>query len=210
MRLEHAGFDYRHVLEKQPELQTPFGIDLPKYMLPFNQVTSCATKPARIAFWGLNAYCKDEDYDEAQRQTNFAVWCQGAYRKLCNLMELWQEGLGSNYLAGGSIYYSNYIKLVLRENRFKKAVDATKALGDCPKCADLFREIALAELRSLRDTGCVVFVSFGLAVSGLMKPIANEANVNLVCEYHFSRYSRRNTEGLIKELNSNLGRKPRD
>lgn len=199
MRLEHAGTDYRRELEVRQELHAPFGIDLPKFNLPFNPVTSCSVQPARIAFWGLNAYCRDEDYDVAQKYKNFAEQFQSEYNsKLFSVMRFWQEGLASNYMAGGSVYYSNFIKLVLRKTRFKKAVDAEHALRGCPKCLALFEEIALAELISLRDKGCKVFVCFGWAVFALMESIASEAKVRLVREYHFSRYSRRHTECLIQ------------
>lgn len=200
MRLEHAGIDYRGEIDQSCNLlQRPFGIDSQKFLLPFNPVTSCSTQPVRIAFFGFNAYCKDGDYAVAQMQRNFAEWCQSSYTKLINVMGLWREGLASSYMLGGSIYYTNFIKLVLKEDQFKAAVDAERGLKGSPECEKFFEKIVREELVRLKSEGCKVFVCFGWAVFSRMKRIAAEENIQLIREYHFSRYSCRNTERLISE-----------
>lgn len=176
MRLEHAGIDYKHEIDKSCDLlQGPFRIDSPKFLLPFNPVTSCSIQPVRIAFFGFNAYCKDGDYAVAQEERNFAEWCQERYnRKLFTVMGLWSERLGFSYKSGGSIYYTNFIKLVLREGQFKKAVDVERALKGSLECEKLFEKIVREELVRLKSEGCKVFVCFGWTVFSHMERIAAE------------------------------------
>ena len=206
MRLEHAGIDYKQEIDKSCDLlQGPFRVDSPKFLLPFNPVSSCSTQPVRIAFFGFNAYCKDGDYAVAQEERNFAEWCQGSYnRKLFTVMGLWSERLGFSYKSGGSIYYTNFIKLVLREDKFKKAVDVERVLKGSPACESLFKKIVREELVRLKSQGCKVFVCFGWTVFSYMEGIAAEENIQLIREHHFSRYSCRNTERLISEYVANI------
>ncbi|MCX6135893.1 MAG: hypothetical protein NTV54_00130 [Ignavibacteriales bacterium] len=201
MELVHAGIDYRRQMDESYDLlRQPFGLPSRSFLLPFNPATSCTAQPVRIAFFGYNAYCNDTDYSKAQQKENFIVWCQEHYnRKLFRVMSLWQEGLSPKYTSGGSIYYTNFIKLVLRERLFKKAPEVETVLNNNRECAAFFENIADAELRRLKQEGCKVFIIFGLAAYRGMQQIAEKADVRLIHERHFSYYSIKNTERLIKE-----------
>ena len=201
MALQHSGIDYSEEIADSAYLfGDAFETRYPcmDFLLPFNPVVTDLEGPLSIAFFGFNAYCHEEYFSEARGQQNFAEWCQNSYNpKLCNVMELWQAGL--NLQHRGAVYYTNFVKLVLRESCFKKALTVEKRLRQYPDCARLFTKLAISEVEQLRAGGCDIFICFGRAVYNWMCPVACETGIKLIREHHFSRYSRENTETLIRE-----------
>jgi hypothetical protein len=205
IKFEHAGIEnFTEILEAHEQLKSPFKISSRDFLLPFNPVVSSSAQLVRIAFFGLNAYCDDGDFAENQKQRNFAEECQDHYNpKLFNVMNLWREGICSALKLDGAIYYTNFIKVVLRESCFKKASDVDLALKHYPACTKLFEDMARKELIRLKQDGCVKFVCFGDSVFWRMQQVAKELDIQLVHERHFSRYSIKHTERLIAENRSN-------
>lgn len=210
MKFEPAGkdFDYKSEIKGSYDLlRGPFSVLSSDFLLPCNPVSTCATQPARIAFFGLNAYCDDSstDFADAQLQRNFIEWCQGSYNpKLFTVMGLWTDGLPSRYMSGGSLYYTNFVKLVLRQSLFKYAVDVERALKASPSCIEYFESLARKELIQLKGGGCETFVCFGTVVFRLMMRVAADTNTQLIHERHFSRYIGNNSDRLIRERAAKL------
>ena len=200
MILRHGGIDYRKTIsDAAPLFSAAFetGCTCMDFLLPFNPVVTDLNSPPSIAFFGFNAYCNEDYFPEAKKQRNFAEWCQGSYnRKLFNVMKLWQAGLNSQHQ--GAIYYTNFVKLVLRESLFTQAESVENRLSQYSDCAQLFEKLAISEVRQLKAKGCNVFICFGWAVYNWMFSVARATGIDLIREYHFSRYSRMNTKTLIR------------
>ncbi|EDN67013.1 hypothetical protein BGP_2331 [Beggiatoa sp. PS] len=161
------------------------------YLLPSNPVITKAGHPVRIAFFGLNAHSKDKDFKEALEQPNFTEWCQEGYRKkgkLFDVLQLWHDGLPKTYFTDDSaIYYSNFVKIVLRETYFKKGKDVKNALcnGESVKKAlcnsetlKLFKRLAEEEVTELSNNGCRLFICFGNIVYDFMRDIIRSGSEN--------------------------------
>ena len=200
MRFVHTGLSYRDKIASSVSiLREPFKISNSKFLLPFNPVVTDAHIKPSIAFFGYNAYCNDSDFSQAQDQQNFAEWCQGSYNsKLFSVLSLWKNALELPS-ERRAIYYTNFIKLVLREKYFTKAKAVDSVLAKYTESQNLFTEMAVTEVEHLKSLGCKTFICFGWAVYWLMQPVASKTGIHLIREYHFSRYSRNNTEKLLNE-----------
>jgi hypothetical protein len=203
MGLVHAGEYYKDRVEASRELlSSSFKIPSEWPLIPFNPATSVLGKPTRIAFFGLNAYTQDCHYTLAAEQENFIVWIQEEYnRKLFNVMEIWRSGLeqsSSRYMCDGSIYFSNFVKLVLRKDQFQEARAVAEALKKSAACKQFFESLALEEFERLKKEGCEVFVCFGNDVFALLEQTAKSSNIELVHERHFSRYGISRSKQLVQ------------
>ncbi len=202
MILQHSGIDYRKTISDAASLfSAAFETGYPStdFLLPFNPVVTDLKSPPSIAFFGFNAHCDEPDFPEAKQQRNFAEWCQGSYnQKLFTVMKLWRTGLNSRHQ--GAIYYTNFVKLVLRKSLFTEALTVEERLRQHLNCAQLFTNLAISEVRQLKANGCNIFICFGWAVYDWMLSVACATGVDLIREYHFSRYSRMNTETLIRRV----------
>lgn len=161
-------------------------------------------KTGESRIFGLNAYCSDEHYPEAQKQANFAAWCQERYnKKIFNVLKLWENGLSAHLNIPSdnlSLYYSNFVKLVLSDEKFFDATSIRKFFIGQPKCLSLFKCLICKELSKLRTDGCEIFVCFGHDAFNYIKPIADSLGIEVIRERHFSRYGKNNTKQLINNL----------
>jgi len=229
LRFTHYGEDYKSYIVTLPDKELKaLHID-PKdpkedYLLPSNPVITKAGHPVRIAFFGLNAHSKDKDFKDFKEQPNFTEWCQDKYNsKLFTVLQLWRDGLPKTYFTDKSaIYFSNFVKIVLRETYFKESEEVKKALcnGESVKKAlcnsetlKLFKRLAEEEVTELSNNGCRLFICFGNIVYDFMRDIirsgsengwlqseeleseseSESENVLKIQERHFSRYIEKNT-----------------
>ena len=204
MRFLHSDIDYgpqifasAHLFDVAFETRST-GSTNTDFLLPFNPVVTDLDRPPSVAFFGFNAHCAEEDFPAAKQEPNFAVWCQCYYTKLFNVMKLWRSGLGPQYR--GPFYYTNFVKLVLRERLFMAAGQVENRLSRHPDCARLFETLAISEVEQLKAKGCKLFICFGWAVYNQMWPVARATGINLIRERHFSRYTRKHTGGLLGDL----------
>ena len=200
MRFVHFGIDDKDQIARSATiLRGPFKVSNSEYLLPFNPVVTEINRQPSIAFFGYNAYCKDSGFSEAQQQQNFAEWCQDNYNtKLFSVLCLWQTAL-EQQSKRVAIYYTNFIKLVLREGYFARAQNVENVLAKSPESRKVFIEMAVSEVEHLKSVGCQTFICFGWAVYRLMQPVASATGIQLIREYHFSRHSRSYTERLLSE-----------
>lgn len=203
MRFVHSNLDYgREISDSAHVFDGPFqtqSTEDPNFLLPFNPAVTDSHGAPSVAFFGFNAYCAERCYPAAKKEPNFAVWCQERYNtKLFNVMEMWKSGLCSEYQ--GPFYFTNFIKLVLRESLFMGERHVKKQLSLHCDCVRLFEKLAIGEIEQLKAGGCKIFICFGSAVYDGMCPVAEKTGVKLIHDYHFSRYRRKNTERLISEV----------
>ena len=205
MRFLHSDIDYgpqispsAHLFEIAFETKCTENTET-DFLLPFNPVVTDRNAPPSVAFIGLNAYCAEQDFPDAKKEPNFAAWCQDSYNpKLFNVMEIWRSLLGPQQQ--GPFYYTNFVKLVLREDLFKNAKAVEERLYQYPDCGRLFETLAISEVEQLKANGCNLFICFGWAVYNRMCPVAHTAGVNLMRERHFAWYTREHTKKLIEGL----------
>jgi hypothetical protein len=199
LNFEHAGTDYaRAVTEAYEVLREPLAIHSPDSLVPFNPVTSDPLLSPRAAFFGLNAY--SGHLAEACRHRNFFEWCQNNYNaKLFIVMNLWRERVCETPASRGSIYYSNFVKVVLPQALGKEAKVVERVLKRSPATVSLLTDLATEELARLKNSGCEIFVCFGVVAHRLMQEAARRADVTLIREIHYSHYRRQNTDDLIAE-----------
>jgi len=210
MHLTHYGKDYRQDIASLPDAELQeFKITSDDYLLPFNPAITKVGYPVRIAFFGLNAYSHD-DFEGALQQRNFIESYQDKYNSnLFTVLQLWRDGLPSTYFTDDSaIYYSNFVKIVLREDYFKGGEEVKKVLSTCDESLTLFKKLAKQEVTELSNNGCRLFICFGNVVYDFMTDISDSEseNVRWIKERHYSRYTRENTEGSIQEAISWLER----
>ena len=208
MRFLHSDIDYGPQISASAHLfDGPFKtgrteIADTNFLLPFNPVVTELHRPPSAAFFGFNAYCAERDFPTAKKEPNFAVWCQGYYTRLFNVMEIWKSGLGPQHQ--GPFYYTNFVKLVLRQSLFMKAKCVDDKLSRHPDCARLFEESAICEVEQLKAGGCKIFICFGGAVYNRMWPVAHATGVKLIKERHFSRYDGEHTKCLVSQVVQSL------
>jgi hypothetical protein len=218
MYLTHYGKDYGPDIAGLPdaELQALQITSRKHYLLPSNPVITKAEHPVRIAFFGINAYSKDSDFEKVQQQ-NFTEWCQDNYKsktELFTVLQLWHDGLPNTYFTDDSaIYFSNFVKIVLREKfqdesghekSFVKGETVKKTLKkNCDESLTLFKELAKQEVTELSNNGCRLFICFGNIVYDFMRKIIRDSgNIILIKEIHFSywRISNEDREKHTKKL----------
>ncbi len=165
MRFRASGIDYGPQIYASAYLfdvafETSAGT---QFLLPFNPVVSDLHRPPSVAFFGLNAYCAEPDFAAAKKEPNFAAWCQESYnQKLFSVMDQWKSGLGPQHQ--GPFYFTNFVKLVLKEGLFMTAKAVEDRLSRHPDCARLFEKLAIDEVEQLKASGCDMFICFGWAV----------------------------------------------
>ena len=207
MRFLHSDIDYGPQITASAHL-FDFGFETrstastnTNFLLPFNPVVTDTRRPPSVAFFGFNAHCAEQDFPAAKKEPNFAEWCQDSYNpKLFNVMRMWRAGLDPQ--RQGPFYFTNFVKLVLREDLFMNAGIVESRLTRHPDCARLFETLAVCELQQLKAGGCSIFICFGNAVYNRMCPVAHTTGVKLIHERHFSWYSRKHTEYLISQVNT--------
>ena len=206
MIFKHFGKNYKDLLSKIPEEEyTNLKIVDSDHLLASNPVCNSTSSPVKVAFFGINAYCNDADYSEANQQENFTEWCQENYNsKLKVVINLWLTGLPQEYIENGSVYYSNMSKLVLRESFFKTASDAIYAIDNSPRTKAIFLSAFEEEIESLYKNGCRVFVFFGNDAHKMANSSSSIYSSHFINERHFSYYSVEKTKSLVNSVSKKL------
>jgi len=191
-------------------------INAPNWQIPFSPIVTQPNAPVRIA---LNAYCGD-DNEEAILQTNFSVWGQDRHPdKMFTVFQLYTNALAEQ-LGEHSIYYTNFIKVILPAKYFKASPPVGKILKQQPSMERLFIEALKQEVDFLVNNDCRIFIGFHRFVSEYFKnnivPKSswlygesqgeirvfshNGKKCYFVPERHFSYYSKTKTASLISDL----------
>ena len=201
MKYVHYGKGYKDLITKIPanELEQ-LGITSIKYMVPFNPVVAPDSSRIRIAFFGINAYSNPEHYDEIGGYRNFLEEIQESYyTKLFKTIDLYRQGINQEYFDGGSVYFSNFIKIVLREDMFMKASDASKAMNKCPEALNLHKCAAKDEISALKKQGCRLFICLGHDAYNFIS--SSSPTTPLIWDYHFSYRRADYTKNEIGKIN---------
>lgn len=173
-----------------------------KFLLHRPIVTSENIKDIGIAFFGLNSYSDDLKY--FSDDTNFTVEVQNYYGKLKSVIKNYEDKLHME----SKSYYSNFYKIVLPENSFKKE---TGLNNKNPNVVKLFKDMMIEEIKYLRSKYCKYFIFFGnkcwdlttvvreyflnknkmVSVKNevLIKVTDKDSDYYFVWEKHFSRFS---------------------
>ena len=235
LRFTHYGEDYKPDIKGLPDAGLKaLHITSDDYLAPFNPaiyskyygpeieklsdaelkaryIGPKAEHPVRIAFFGLKADSHD-NFEGARQTRNFIESYQKYYNsKLFTVLQLWRDGLPKTYFTDDStIYFSNFVKIVLREDFFKESKESEevkKALtpSNCDETLALFKQLAKQEVTELNNNGCCLFVCFGDVVYDFMRDIIKEShlysdskNIGWIRERGYSRYIEKNTIECIE------------
>ncbi|MFC1720385.1 hypothetical protein ACFL00_04525 [Pseudomonadota bacterium] len=202
MKYVHYGRDYGELISKIPthELRK-LGVTESKYSVPANPVVAPNSSKIRIAFFGINAYADPDDYDEIGKFRNFFETKQSDYnRKLFSTIDLYHNGITQSYIDGGSVYFSNFVKIVLRTDlTFKDARAVSSAIKKCPVALNLYKCAVKDEIDGLKKQGCKLFICFG----GEANYFVSESSPYrpLIHERHYSRNIPEETKTEIDRIN---------
>lgn len=206
MQLIHFGIDYRGQIASIPDHELrQLQISESKFLLPANPVVTGIGAPIRVAFFGYNSACNELDFGDAQKERNVTEWCQANYNpKFKIVMGMWLEGLPYGYMGDGAGYYSNIVKLVLRERFYTRAAQVQTALRSLPETTKLFQMLLRQEVEQLIQQGCRVFVCFGSAAYNFAGTAIGSMNAVLVPERHFSWYRPAHTQCQIADASAKI------
>ena len=206
MNLIHYQDNCSSIIKKIPKVELKrLGINNSKFLLPSNPVVYPDHNNIRIAFLGLNAYANDKDFLNASEYRNFTEWCQENYNgRFKTVMNLYNSNIDQKYFDDGAIYFSNFVKVVLREKYFKTAAQVEKVLANCQNSKKLFESVIKTEIHKLTNIGCKVFICFGDIVYEYISKIFIKPEFILIKSYHFSRYTKRNIIENVNKINDAL------
>lgn len=159
----HAGIDNADIFpELDDDMLRLMEIDAPSKRVPFNPVRTSPGSPLRIMFVGLNAAADDSDFAEAHQQRNFTEWCQDNYNtKFCRVIDKYRFGLHRDYLGDGSLYFTDFVKVVLRESSFGREHRIVSLLNTNRQLRQVFRRRLQPEVEGAASEGCRIWICFG-------------------------------------------------
>ena len=202
MKYIHYGKDYGELITQIPASELKrLGITDEKYMFPFNPAVKPNASNIKIAFFGINAY--SGHFDEKANYKNFLVAIQdNEYQNLFKVIEMYRTSINQAYIGDGAVYFSNFVKIVLRQDKFMAAETVSRVMRKCPEAMKLHKRAVKSEIDILKKQGCKLFVAFGEHAYHFLKDSSPETT--FIWEYHFSwRYwEPKYTEKEIEEINN--------
>lgn len=132
----------------------------------FKPVTTDKGLSIKTALIALNGFAGD-DYLQFFAEPNPMVRAclehKSLIEKLPKVIDKYRAGVPA--LAGGTFYFTNFVKVYPPKAEFNKAESMDTLLKNCPEITALFRRYLREEIIGLIKDGCRVFICFGKSAS---------------------------------------------